>query len=66
MLRAVCVLPDGAWTVFIAPFGGNSARGAAPWRHDGGGMEIAIDPVAGAALLPPAGRPDPLLVWTTR
>jgi len=51
---------------FIAPFGGNSARGIAPWRRQGGGMEIAIDPVAGAALLPLSGRPDPLLVWTTR
>jgi len=29
-------------------------------------MEIAIDPVAGTALLPLSGRPDPLLVWTTR
>jgi hypothetical protein len=29
-------------------------------------MEIAIDPVAEATSLPLSGRPDPLLVWTTR
>jgi len=66
MLFAVCVLPDGARVVLIAPFGGDSARGIAAWRHYGGGMEIAIDPAAGTALLLPSGRPDPLLVWTTR